>query len=1250
MPLTRRRRRLLLIPGGIFTLIIVLLVSLPLWFPWVLAPAARNAGVSFSNYRREGYGRFALDGLVFTNRSLRFSANRAEAPLPTAWLGSVLIAQGKTAKSFILVQDWHLDTVASTRRGPVKSSYTNLLNASAVLGTLNRWVPGATLSNGTIRVQQTIIKLPKLTWSQGLLQGDVEVPKFRQQARLDADLRDTQSYFLNVYSDPHRLRSMIWVSRDGSGFLIRSTNSWWSNRFELDARFSTRGILPEKASLTAQHFSFPVQLTYLSGYRSIDGSVEFQWKNGEFATKVDATARPLTNGNHSPPFQISLHAHGDTNYAAITSAVVTSPGLKANLSQNLKVRFSPPFLPETANLSFVGDLSQVPWLQMKGQIEGDVEFRPSEKFPVAQIHLSGTEIHYARIQTESLKLDAALDWPWLNVSLVDTKFEDGTIIKGRGNLELEKMFLRDGHIQCTGRLGNQWMPAGYGYENLFLTADFLGSVTNLFHEGRLTVTNFIGPQLSPLQLSARWKGQQASLAHAQLELLTGPSSLQLDGSLQADAHGKNVLLNTFTLLTNAEPILKLIQPLRIIVNGNSFSRGWQLSTSALNLAGKGGEFRGQARVNWPTDGWIQISAKTPLLSGSPVFTQFGLKSIQVHKFQAAGGWTNGPAIFHADLSAGATLAQRISLPASQTLGTNREILAGPLSLDLNLAGDKTGVTVSNLVLNSEQAPVIVGHGYLPAIIVPGSGTKTLELQSDRPLDLALTTIPATGLWQRLSAHLGIGLTEPKMDLRINGTWREPAGRMRLRVAKIDLRERNKAMPSLEKLVIDLDLSHREAHLTTGSALLQGQLISVTGKLPLEETAWSAIKEKKLPDLSTMTGRLRIEKADLAAVAELFPALLTPQGMLDLDLTILPGWSLGGGFRIEKATTRPLATLGPIRDINVKVEAKGRIMELEDAIANVGGSLINMKGELDLRGTNWFSKGIPPFILALRGTNVPLSRQPESVIRSDLNLAVTKTNGAPALISGSARLRDSFYFSDLSALIPGKIASPSRRPPYFSIDKPPFADWRLSVKVLGERFLRVRSTVFNGEVTANLRIQGTLRDPLALGDAKIDAGTVRFPFASLELQQGLITLTSEDPYHPSVSITAGSRQYGYDLKMQVTGPVDRPVIQFTSNPPLASDQILLLVTAGELPRGGFELTPQQRAQTLALFVGKDLLAKFGFGDSSEQRLTIHSGEQITESGRPTYSIEYRLSPHWALEGEYDRFGDYNAGLKWNIYSK
>jgi translocation and assembly module TamB len=371
--------------------------------------------------------------------------------------------------------------------------------------------------------------------------------------------------------------------------------------------------------------------------------------------------------------------------------------------------------------------------------------------------------------------------------------------------------------------------------------------------------------------------------------------------------------------------------------------------------------------------------------------------------------------------------------------------------------------------------------------------------------------------------------------------------------------------------------------------------------------------------------------------------------VNANLSLLPGGKFTGWLGLHKGRTRPLGNVGPVRDIELDLRLTNRTVQLQSATANVGGSTVSAAGHAELPLTNRLSADTP-FQLSIQGTNVPLSRQPESILRGDLDISITKTSKAPAMISGTTRLRDSFYLRDLQDLIPAKVASPRRRPPYFSVEMEPFADWRLATRVTGSRFLKVRSTLFNGEVSTNLRVEGTLKDPLALGDVKIDSGVIRFPFASLDVRQGFVTLSLEQPHSPQLQVTATSKKFGYDLKLEINGPVDAPILQFSSIPPLNSEQIVLMLTAGELPRGDINLTPQQKAQTVAVFFGRDLLARFGLGDDSEERLTIQSGEQVSEQGRPTYSLEYKLTPRWSLTGEYDRFNEFNAGLKWRVYSK
>ena len=199
-------------------------------------------------------------------------------------------------------------------------------------------------------------------------------------------------------------------------------------------------------------------------------------------------------------------------------------------------------------------------------------------------------------------------------------------------------------------------------------------------------------------------------------------------------------------------------------------------------------------------------------------------------------------------------------------------------------------------------------------------------------------------------------------------------------------------------------------------------------------------------------------------------------------------------------------------------------------------------------------------------------------------------------------------------------------------------------------MRVRSPFFQGVASANFHVTGTLVEPLALGEASISSGAVIFPFATLAVRQALVSLTSEDPYLPHIFVVAAGRAFGFDVRMEAEGPADEPIIEFSSVPSLTSEQIVLMLTTGQIPRDDFGFSSEDRASRLAFFLGKSLWTKLNPGRPAEERLTIRSGEDVTEQGRQTYEVEYKINDRWSLVGEYNRFGDLNANVKWKVFSK
>jgi len=898
------------------------------------------------------------------------------------------------------------------------------------------------------------------------------------------------------------------------------------------------------------------------------------------------------------------------------------------------LHFQGPILRESAQFDLAADLSRQSVVECGGMLKGHAEFVPTEgKFPLVRFELAGTGVGNSNLVANNFKVLGSFDSPVLELTRIAAEFDDGSRIVAGAKLDLPSRQIAGGHCSFAGTLARRWLPAGYGFENSSISVSFHGPLTNLTHSGNLELTGVTSPRSTPLRLRAEWAGEQLRFQQTQIETASSNATVLLRGSLEISNRAVNIALRTLTVSSNKQPMLELANPCAISFVPGTKGNDWRLVVAPFDWVGPAGEIHAQANLAWPQAGKVYAELKNLNSAMLVPFLKEEVSDVDIHSARAYANWSNGPAEFGFKASADV-------LPKGDL----------PLSADIDLFGNASGISVSNLVVNSTTSSVAVARGFLPLAIRPDLPTNNLQLDLNKELNFTAYTQPESVLWAKLASLTGVELNQPDLHLNIAGTWKSPRGELAFRAAQIHFHKTNAPLPALDQLELGVQFDRARARISKGHMLVQGQGVELVGEIPLGESFWADVREKKPPNWEKASAKLQIANAQLSAFQPLFPTILSPQDTLDLDASLQPGGKLEGTLLIQQARTRPLPGIGTVRDISLGLRFHERTLRLDEGSAIVGGSLVLLAGEVDLHSTEWLKGIVPPFAFSITGKNIPLSRQPESIIRSDLALTITKSNTAPALITGSANLQNSYFLSDLTVLIPGKVATVSHRPPYFSIDDPAIANWRLAVHVSGERFLRVRAPLFTGVASANLNLTGTLKEPFATGDVRINSGVVGFPFADFQVQQGFVTLSSANPYHPQLSVSATAKELNYDLRMEVSGDVEGPVIQFSSTPPLSSEQVLLMVTAGQMPTQGQVYSTGQRAQTLGLFVGKDLLAKLGIGDQSQQRLTIRSGEEVSEQGKPTYTVEYKLTDKWSLVGEYDRFNAYNAGVKWRVYSK
>src|ERR1044071_618130 len=107
MTAARKKRWFRMFGVGCLALAVVVL-ALPVWFPWLLRPVLARFGVAFVSYERIGYTRFALTQVRGEFPGARFSGERVEGFLPPRWLWR-RYASSPGEDAFLTVAGWRID-------------------------------------------------------------------------------------------------------------------------------------------------------------------------------------------------------------------------------------------------------------------------------------------------------------------------------------------------------------------------------------------------------------------------------------------------------------------------------------------------------------------------------------------------------------------------------------------------------------------------------------------------------------------------------------------------------------------------------------------------------------------------------------------------------------------------------------------------------------------------------------------------------------------------------------------------------------------------------------------------------------------------------------------------------------------------------------------------------------------------------------------------------------------------------------
>lgn len=366
-----------------------------------------------------------------------------------------------------------------------------------------------------------------------------------------------------------------------------------------------------------------------------------------------------------------------------------------------------------------------------------------------------------------------------------------------------------------------------------------------------------------------------------------------------------------------------------------------------------------------------------------------------------------------------------------------------------------------------------------------------------------------------------------------------------------------------------DKSRIEAHLSVPVLKASYQQLQLGIPRPIRADYANSVVTLAPSDIEGTGTKLHFEgKVPLRGQAA---PTLTAQGSVDLRIIriLAPNVSSGGTLTLDVHSTNSggkpgvegqlqvknvaMATTDApigIEKLNGTVDIANDRAQLSQMTAQMGGGQVSFTGSVTYRPSLHFN-------LAVQSQGVRLL-YPDG-LRSvlDANLALTGTSEA-------SNLNGRVLIDGLSFTPDFDLASFSDQ---FStggtVSQPGFADTvHLQIAVQSRENLSATSSQVSLEGQAALQVGGTAANPVITGRTTLNSGELFYRNVRYELQRGVITFDDPNQTHPVLNVSVGTKIEQYDLTLTLRGPLDKLTTSYTSDPPLATADIINLVARGK----------------------------------------------------------------------------------------
>jgi len=1224
--------------AALIVLMSIIVVSLPLWLGWALKTYSPKEIVQFESYETQGYGHFKLRHINVTHPQAEVQIDELVGLTPVIWLKQATFGgwdQDYLTMGELIVtlpEDPPLD---SDSEGTPSTLPQNLPEAIRFIETYllktDKWLPQAHIQKAVIIRGNKRIELGAIEWRNRSLgfEGTInDFPNYPFHVSLILP-EGTPTLELTIPSAEINLKSS--VAETGTKLVANTILVFRENTAFLEATFGENSWSPDSASWNLSNWALNLNSLGLnSAYSDLEFNLLGGWQEGSVTNTLDGhlSTEDETPIPYLPPVDFTSEVGGNAQSLSLSRFSLDAPGINARITDPVQYNLQEMQLAGDLRFDIDLDLSILNRDDLQGRMTGLLHISTKDGNPIGQFALQGAGVKVKSLDFEELDIQANLEWPRLQLDNVTAKLTTGSSFQAQALMDLQARTISDASMDgiLTRESLAEFLPEDLSLETITFTAKSSGSFETIQHSGSLQVDSIETSTFKPLSASLSWSGRTFDLETLELHAHNEESDLSIKASGNLSASLMRWEISQLDLASQGNALAALTAPATLQIDRTNRQT---VQLENFILEGPGGKLSAKGLLQYPNSANLEVQANH-LETNNWVnpWLKEPLPKFQIESVTASANWDEGPIQFETAFIA--TLAQD----------------ERPVNAKGRLSSNGAGIHFEAVEISDSLGPWITVSGDAPISLHP-TETEKLHISREAPLNLTFSTSESQNWLDWLSRVSPFSMEKFNSQVQLAGSLNDLKGNFDLEVITQKATEEH-GMPATTiqaKGAIDDTL----LSISSMTVSVLEERFVVSGSLRLPEALIEKIENPAVEVPWQQTAfNIQIPPSKLSPMRYFAPQLLGTGGEIEADLQGSIADGLAGFLKIKGVNTRAIFPFGSLRNVSADLEFQSSQATLKNISAYIGREPITLSGSLDYRDWNQ-----PNYNFTIAGNDLPLLRKPGLLLRSDLDLAINKVANKPTTITGTVILKDGLFLLNRSTILGGGSAggrNASTRPPYFSVDIPPLSQWELDVVVKGDEFIRLKTPAADGVLSLDMKLQGKLQEPFATGRVEFERGNIFFPFSSFKIDYGIMELPIDNPYSPTIEILGSSRRFGYDLGVEITGTAYNPQVHFTSNPPLSSEEVMLMVMTGKNPEGLFNYSATQRASTLGTYISKGLFASDDSGGNILSRLSLTSGENLSEQGKETMEIEFKLNERFQLISEYDEYDFWNTGLRWRIYTR